>query len=115
MEAADAALRDVEALNMGAVAASLRACLGSWYLDRGQYEHALKHLAPAYRVARRLGMRSLYARAAGTLARLYEATNDPMAHEMDCEAATLRAECAEGWPLERTEAQNWRPGEWCDI
>lgn len=99
VDASEAALRRVEELNMGAVAAWLRARRGAWHFRHARDEAAMKDLAPAYRVARRLGMRALHARAAALLARLYDAAGDPIADEMAREAMELHARCAEGWPL----------------
>jgi tetratricopeptide (TPR) repeat protein len=101
---ADTALRNVEALNMGAVAAWLRARRGVWHFQRARDVEALKDLAPAYRVARRLGMRTLHSRAAAALAHLYEAMGDPLAMEMACEASALEAQSFEGWPLQPAAA-----------
>lgn len=88
--ASEEALRNVEALNMGPLAASLRARRGEWHARRQEWGPAEQDLTASYRVARRLGMRPLQARAAEELAVVWERTQPERAAELRTEAATLR-------------------------
>lgn len=95
--ASDNCLRELEALNMGAVLPWLREKRGRWFLAQRRYEEALRDLAPACRVARRLGMRALQGRAASALASVYDAMDEQMADAMRREGDSLTAECLAGW------------------
>jgi tetratricopeptide (TPR) repeat protein len=97
LEGSERALREIEALNMGAIVPWLREKRGAWLVKQGLWEDALRDLAPAYRVARRLGMRMLQARAAAGLADAYSGMGDSMAEAMRHEAEDLRAECVADW------------------
>lgn len=97
IDVSERALRDLESQNMGAVLPWMREKRGRWFLTQQRFEEALRDLAPACRVARRLGMRALQGRAAEGLALVYDATGDPMAEAMHGEADALNRECLNGW------------------
>lgn len=90
-------LQGIEALNMGGIVPWLRSKRGEWNLLSGRTEAAIKDLAPAYRVARRSGMRALQARCALALAIAYDTLGDPAADALREEGESLNRQCLEDW------------------